>query len=86
MFTYVQSEPALWTVGFFRPDGKWLPSKDFDKEEDAIAYMRFLNGAPDSSTPGPVTPPSSASSSSNGGQAEHFATAGKKEGQPAAKK
>jgi hypothetical protein len=23
IWVYIQSEPSLWTVGFYRPDGKW---------------------------------------------------------------
>jgi len=23
MYVYIRSEPSLWTVGFYAPDGKW---------------------------------------------------------------
>jgi hypothetical protein len=30
MYVYIQSEPGLYTVGFYRPNGKWEPESDHD--------------------------------------------------------
>jgi hypothetical protein len=52
MYVYIQSEHAgrdgathdLFTVGFFRPDGKWEAESDHQEREDAAARVHFLNG------------------------------------------
>jgi len=31
-YVYIRSEPQLWTVGFYKPDGKWEPESDHDNE------------------------------------------------------
>lgn len=28
MYVYTRSEPGLWTVGFYSPDGKWHTDSD----------------------------------------------------------
>ena len=28
MYVYIKSEPGLWTVGFYDPNGKWIPESD----------------------------------------------------------
>jgi hypothetical protein len=45
-YVYVKSEPQLWTVGFYSPDGKWHPDKDFSRPEDAADRVAYLNGNP----------------------------------------
>ena len=25
MYVYIKSEPRLWTVGFYAPNGEWIP-------------------------------------------------------------
>jgi hypothetical protein len=35
-YVYVRSEPGLWTVGFYAPDGSWEPESDHQ--------AHFLNG------------------------------------------
>lgn len=45
MYVYIQSEPTLWTVGFYRPDGKWEPESDHGSAEKAAERVAWLNGA-----------------------------------------
>ncbi len=44
MWVYVRSEPGLWTVGFFDPDGRWHSDSDHSEREDAATRVAFLNG------------------------------------------
>ena len=39
-----QSEPNLWTVGFYKPDGEFEPESDHDSTEDAAMRVNYLNG------------------------------------------
>ncbi len=34
-YVYIRSEPGLWTVGFYQPDGKWQPESDHDSADEA---------------------------------------------------
>lgn len=43
-FVYIQSEPGLWTVGFYDPDGNWHPDSDWPDREDAAQRTSYLNG------------------------------------------
>ena len=45
MYVYIQSEPGLWTVGFYKPDGKWNPESDHDNSEEAAKRVAWLNGS-----------------------------------------
>jgi len=44
MYVYIKSEPGLWTVGFYSPDGKWNPESDHDTKEAAAERVAWLNG------------------------------------------
>jgi hypothetical protein len=44
MWVYINSEPRLWTVGFYSPDGRWHPDSDHDSTEKAAARVHWLNG------------------------------------------
>jgi hypothetical protein len=44
MYCYIQSEPRLWTVGFYSPDGKFQPESDWSDHSDAAARAAYLNG------------------------------------------
>lgn len=44
MHTYIQSEPGLWTVGHYDPQGKWQPESDHGSTDAAAARVHFLNG------------------------------------------
>ena len=48
MFVYVKSEPTVWTVGHYRPDGEWEPESDQASADDAAKRVRWLNGGNDS--------------------------------------
>ena len=45
MYVYKLSEPGLWTVGFYEPDGKWIAESDHDSPELAAARVARLNGS-----------------------------------------
>ena len=44
MYVYIQSEPGLWTVGFYDPKGGWHPDSDWTDRDDARQRVNFLNG------------------------------------------
>lgn len=44
MYVYMQSEPGLWTVGFFDPSGKWHAESDHNSESEAAERVHYLNG------------------------------------------
>jgi len=44
MYVYIQSEPGLWTVGFYKPDGTWEPESDHASREAAAERVHWLNG------------------------------------------
>ena len=46
-YVYIRSEPSLWTVGFYRPDGKWEPESDHGSSEEAAERVTRLNGGQD---------------------------------------
>ena len=53
MYVYIISEKAghqgatedLFTVGFYRPDGKWEPESDHRTREEAAERTAWLNGS-----------------------------------------
>jgi hypothetical protein len=45
-YVYIRTEPALWTVGFYRPGGEFEPESDHGSTEEAAARVRWLNGGP----------------------------------------
>ena len=44
MYVYFQSEPNLWTVGFYTPNGVWTPESDHANKESAAERVHYLNG------------------------------------------
>ena len=44
MWVYIKTEPRLYTVGFYKPDGEWVPEADYDNEAEAAARVHYLNG------------------------------------------
>lgn len=46
-YVHLESEPGLWTVGFYDPSGKWHPYTDYNDEKEAVSQVRFLNGGED---------------------------------------
>jgi hypothetical protein len=45
-YVYIRTEPGLWTVGFYRPDGKFEPESDHSSSEEAAGRVAWLNGVP----------------------------------------
>ena len=48
MYVYInggKSEPGLYTVGFYKPDGTWEPESDHRNSADAAARVAWLNGS-----------------------------------------
>lgn len=52
MYVYIQSEPKLWTVGFYDPNGTWHADTDWDDKEDAAKRVNYLNGGANSHSKG----------------------------------
>jgi len=44
MYVYIQSEPGLWTVGFYDPAGQWHSDSDHSTRNDAAERVHWLNG------------------------------------------
>lgn len=44
MWVYIRSEPGLYTVGHYSPDGKFNPESDWDTTNEAAMRTHFLNG------------------------------------------
>jgi hypothetical protein len=44
MWVYIQSEPGLYTTGFYDPQGVWHSDQDFSSSEEAAHRVNFLNG------------------------------------------
>ena len=47
-YVYIKSEPNLWTVGFYKPDGTWVPESDHALASDAASRVHWLNGGQNS--------------------------------------
>lgn len=43
-WVYLQSEPQLWTVGFYAPNGTWHTDSDHSLREQAAQRTAWLNG------------------------------------------
>lgn len=43
-YVYIKSEPNLYTVGFYSPDGEWHPDSDYETREEAQEQVHYLNG------------------------------------------
>jgi hypothetical protein len=44
MYVYVESEPGLWTVGFYEPSGRWQAESDHRSAAEAAERVAWLNG------------------------------------------
>lgn len=44
VYVYIQSEPGLWTVGFYDPQGKFVPESDHNNTDSAATRVHWLNG------------------------------------------
>ena len=45
MYVYKQSGPKLFTVGFYDPQGKWIPESDHVFVDKAASRVAWLNGS-----------------------------------------
>ena len=45
MYVFIESDPGLWTVGFYDPNGKWQPESDHNDREEAAKRVAWLNGS-----------------------------------------
>lgn len=43
-YVYIKSEPNLWTVGFYDPQGEWHLESDWDNGYSAASRVIELNG------------------------------------------
>lgn len=43
-WVYQQTEPQLWTVGYYDPSGKWHPESDYSSSMEAANRVHWLNG------------------------------------------
>jgi hypothetical protein len=53
MYVYIQTEPGLYTVGFYAPDGTWHPDSDHGSREEAAERVHYLNGGKRRTEPAP---------------------------------
>jgi len=44
-YVYINSEPGLWTVGFYGNDGSWHPESDHEDKNKAAERVAWLNGS-----------------------------------------
>jgi len=44
MWVYIKSEPQLYTVGFYAPDGKFNTDSDWNTKDEAATRVHYLNG------------------------------------------
>ena len=44
-YVYIRSEPGLWTVGFYDPQGAWRPDSDHCTKDNAAERTAWLNGS-----------------------------------------
>jgi hypothetical protein len=46
MYVYIQTEPGLWTVGFYQPGtNRFIPESDWTDREAAARRVAWLNGS-----------------------------------------
>ena len=43
-WVYINSEPGLWTTGFYDPQGKWHGDEDYPNPQMAADRVHYLNG------------------------------------------
>lgn len=44
VWVYIRSEPGLWTVGFYAPDGEFHTDSDHNDRDQAADRVHYLNG------------------------------------------
>lgn len=43
-YVYIRTDPGLFTVGFYKPDGSFEPDSDHTDQEEAAKRVAWLNG------------------------------------------
>ena len=43
-WVYRRSEPGLWTVGYYDPQGRWQAESDHSTPDAAARRVHYLNG------------------------------------------
>ncbi len=46
-YVYINTEPSLWTVGFYDPNGRFEPESDHSSTKEAAERVHYLNGGTD---------------------------------------
>lgn len=46
MYVYIESEPGLYTVGYYLDNQEWIAESDHEDKEQAAARVAWLNGKP----------------------------------------
>lgn len=46
-WVYRQTDRGVWTVGYYTPDGIWVPESDWGSPELAAQRVHYLNGEVD---------------------------------------
>lgn len=49
-WVYIQSEPGLYTVGFYAPNEEWYTDSDHGNREEAAKRVNYLNGDDEKTT------------------------------------
>jgi len=44
-YVYIKTESCLWTVGFYDPNGKFIPESDHASPDEAAKRVAWLNGS-----------------------------------------
>jgi len=44
VYLHTESNPDLWTVGFYNPEGKFIPESDHSDKEEAFKRTAYING------------------------------------------
>lgn len=44
-WVYLELEGPVFTVGFYDPNGRWVPESDYADREEAAERVNYLNGA-----------------------------------------
>ena len=55
-WVYIQSEKSLYTVGFYSPEGAFVPESDHNTPEEAAERVHYLNGGDPITTVKATTP------------------------------
>lgn len=43
-YVYIRTENSIYTVGFYDPNGRFIPESDHENLKDAAKRVHYLNG------------------------------------------